>query len=827
MADDINNDISGGVDFAPVVKPRRQVQPKVQEEVNPFTAWRRQQEIQKQPAPIQTTPSAAPAGDVSPFTEWRRQQDVQRQPETQTYTRQLPPIDIGKAPPITKKALDVARAAGTQSLLGLTADVPGAIGDISRLYESVSQMPYRGALKGAEFLGLLPKGKTAAEFEQEAKKIAPVSDAEEKGLVSSVYGVPFPTSAGMEKLETGIVPSLAYKGVSPEAQFTGRAARLGASMIPGGGGLAGAAERAGAGVLGSTIGQAGGLGVEELRKSGVTGLEPYTPYIEPALTMLGTGSVLGAAKSLGFGAKRQAAEEISGLMQRDIASGRVSPEEFRLAQQGQVPMADIFGPGTLTRSYLERQAGTAGEDMARAVEQYSLTTGKDVHGFPIREPQAQQATQQFLTQVHGAPISAPALTQAAQRTGAQIRQNLYNVARQDPAAAAIDASMFGLEQGRQTALIENPLMKGAINEAVKTSKSAPASWGIEAPVIDKKTGQTVKAGNLPFWDQVKRELDQQITNAMPSAAGPGNPSRVASLKPIRDQLVSSLDTIVPDYQRAREAALDTFRSASAPEAGMDFYKKMSAFDKNDAVSALSQMSPQGKQLFKSGFMHAMHDEVGSSGGISKIANKFIRDTDFQDKARLALGNDYDAIRGRFLVEDMTTKARGITPKAPPRGVIEKYGTGLGAALAVAADMAVQSQLLAPSHAAAFILGGGGTYARQMAQQSYLRRIADNAVEMMLSRNPEDHARLSQMMTQNPDFAKMVEQINTSLQPAEQPRKERQGRATGGYVTHGMTADMLIAAAERAKKQNQQTTKKILEAPDEHVAKALEVANQHI
>ena len=56
---------------------------------------------------------------------------------------------------------------------------------------------------------------------------------------------------------------------------------------------------------------------------------------------------------------------------------------------------------------------------------------------------------------------------------------------------------------------------------------------------------------------------------------------------------------------------------------------------------------------------------------------------------------------------------------------------------------------------------------------------------------------------------------------------RIGRATGGYVTHGMTADMLIAAAERAKKQNQQTTKKILEAPDEHVAKALEVANQHI
>jgi hypothetical protein len=60
-----------------------------------------------------------------------------------------------------------------------------------------------------------------------------------------------------------------------------------------------------------------------------------------------------------------------------------------------------------------------------------------------------------------------------------------------------------------------------------------------------------------------------------------------------------------------------------------------------------------------------------------------------------------------------------------------------------------------------------------------------------------------------------------------PGEERRGRATGGFVRRGMTADQLIAAADRAKKQNQQTSKKILDAPDEHVAKALEIANQNI
>lgn len=66
-----------------------------------------------------------------------------------------------------------------------------------------------------------------------------------------------------------------------------------------------------------------------------------------------------------------------------------------------------------------------------------------------------------------------------------------------------------------------------------------------------------------------------------------------------------------------------------------------------------------------------------------------------------------------------------------------------------------------------------------------------------------------------------------LIPLTEEAREREGRATGGSVKRGMTADMLISAAERAKKQNQETTKKILGAPDKHVVKALEVANRGI
>jgi len=53
------------------------------------------------------------------------------------------------------------------------------------------------------------------------------------------------------------------------------------------------------------------------------------------------------------------------------------------------------------------------------------------------------------------------------------------------------------------------------------------------------------------------------------------------------------------------------------------------------------------------------------------------------------------------------------------------------------------------------------------------------------------------------------------------------RATGGRINRGMTSQMLIAAVERAKAEGQKTTESILEQPDEHVVRALKVANENI
>lgn len=58
--------------------------------------------------------------------------------------------------------------------------------------------------------------------------------------------------------------------------------------------------------------------------------------------------------------------------------------------------------------------------------------------------------------------------------------------------------------------------------------------------------------------------------------------------------------------------------------------------------------------------------------------------------------------------------------------------------------------------------------------------------------------------------------------------KREGRATGGRTgPKPQTAQSLIKAVERARKSVQQQTESILATPDEHVVKALSVANKHL
>jgi hypothetical protein len=253
---------------------------------------------------------------------------------------------------------------------------------------------------------------------------------------------------------------------------------------------------------------------------------------------------------------------------------------------------------------------------------------------------------------------------------------------------------------------------------------------------------------------------------------------------------------------------------------------MDAFTKSDAINAFNQMTPDQRDLFKSGFLHAVDDKIKSKGGISSLSGDFTNNQNFQEKARLALGGDYDHIRGQVIFEDLRNKAKAVNPKIVPENILNRFGgASIGALLPWAAEIVFQSQIVAPSHpfliGASALAGGAGSFAKQQ----YARNIANKAVSLMTSQSPRDAAELSRLMDTNPDFARMVTGINSVIQGASQPREKRETqRATGGRI---MTADRMISMAKRAKKEIESQTKALLDEPDEHIVKALKVANEHI
>jgi hypothetical protein len=84
----------------------------------------------------------------------------------------------------------------------------------------------------------------------------------------------------------------------------------------------------------------------------------------------------------------------------------------------------------------------------------------------------------------------------------------------------------------------------------------------------------------------------------------------------------------------------------------------------------------------------------------------------------------------------------------------------------------------------------------------------------------------------PKFMPSVRNVETVEDPANYQLPpmvpDRPGRAAGGKVMNAEAhADRLVAMAERAKNKHSESTKPLLNAPDEHIAKALEIANRHI
>lgn len=173
-------------------------------------------------------------------------------------------------------------------------------------------------------------------------------------------------------------------------------------------------------------------------------------------------------------------------------------------------------------------------------------------------------------------------------------------------------------------LARAPVVQDAIKLATKEAENEAVRVGA-APIrhpfkIDQNGNLSIAdpnmKTNLAFWDIVKQNLDDKVSGLYRS----GEKNAGNRAKEIKNDFLSHLDDLVPDYKKARGIAAEYFGASNAIEAGS---KAANTKVAPEEISKLMRsMIPAERELFREGYASswskkilAMRDRRDVTGGI--------------------------------------------------------------------------------------------------------------------------------------------------------------------------------------------------------------------
>ena len=566
------------------------------------------------------------------------------------------------------------------------------------------------------------------------------------------------------------------------------------------------------------------------------GVGPMTEFKDPdeklvkEIGSFGTQAIAGPGKILtkaisggtagGLGEYlRQKAEgtwmEIPSQILGNIAGG-YAPQKLKTTAQ------TIFTPEQLAKERIGQVAQNYNVESTRPVQAMA-------HQANIREmaDKIPDRFTDFTRQITGLKGDLQSIAQLTEEAGQAERRRIFGVINEKPEARNIDTSKFG-------GIIDLPQVQEAMKEANAIAKKAP--WfGIVTPAENG-------GGNLAYWDQVKRNLGEALDRNARSVERMSATEANLLAKP-KAELEQVLFNAVPGYKDAVETASHTFQSTNAPMAGMEFMKNVNVFDKKDITNAMQRYTPDQRKLFNAGVLQTIDDEIrNKSNGLQSVSRKFLENRDFNDKLRAAMGDkDYSALRGKVLSENMISEAAKYANKydiaaqkaSVPYGKIGLATTGASAAMWDIQNLIAlaQSANLPTTSVGLGVAAAGAGWLANKTRDIADKRIASRMVRLIERNDANAYREMDELTRKRPDIYAAFVLPGTVTQTEKnigniEDREEREGRATGGKVT-GSIAQRLVAAADKAHKYHQKTTEEILDTPDEHVVKALAVANKHI
>lgn len=764
--------------------------------------------------------------------------------DTQTSAKKIPFPWLAEEQATPSLSEDILKTAEATVPRAVAGTVKGGLGSVETFAaKEIPELARAGYLYGKEKLDIIPPAERERALQQ---PIFPGQTPEQAaGLRAPITGLP--TYKGVEKeiKEKAGKELPGFLGYEPKT-VPGKIVESGITgavqAIPGG--LAGVGvrtalgARAGAGSELAKVGAETALGAGagaggELAGQLFEGHESEgAARLAGSLTgMLGTGAGSNAAGKF-FNALRSltsdnaAREKIAKAIAADFERGQssFSPDQIKAAIDRGEPVSVFDMAGPETKKLIGQYADVSPANRQRAGEYNRFLND--------RLADSGNRISDYLGGFLGARVDAASLTDAVERAGKITRDNMYEVMRADPSASAISLKDIGGN------LVSRPLFKEAMRDAEKTAANNP-EWNIKVPSFTPPREELVGLekvpypakdipGNISYWDQVKRELDSKINQAKRS----NDTSMLASATSVKKELIDKLDNIVPSYKKARDAASETFQAASAPEAGYNFYGTTNEFRLKDIKDAMLQYSPDQKNLFAQGFASRIHTEA-VGGKIASLNNKFTKDKNFQERVRVALGDDlYGAIKAKVAAENLLSKTdqiKFLEEKITPM----RAGIGAAGAFAAAEGFAAG---VSPEAAFRAAIAGTAVAGGKSALNALDRAIAERALPLALSQNPADLLKLAKMIEEEPATSRVLDKLNTGLSVVipsyekayeESTKEKRPGRATGGKVARGMTPDMIIAAIKRAHNHGKNETEDMLNLPDESVAKALDIAKRGI
>lgn len=447
---------------------------------------------------------------------------------------------------------------------------------------------------------------------------------------------------------------------------------------------------------------------------------------------------------------------------RDTVGPRINalirPEMEAGRRVGQAVQIDRANPGALTQA---DEASAAlnnqpllnvdrGGETTRALARSAANTDPEARGIIQRTVDDRFVGQfgrarDFVTRIMGGEVDDIALQERVRDAARRANKPAYDRAYNSPKAQAMWDE--GYEQ-----LMQAPAMQQAARDATTRGANRAAVEGftpIRNPfvqdgdrlVLRTNADGSVAKPTLQFWDQVKRNLDDQIGAAQRA----GEKSLSADLMALKTTLVQRLDETVPEFAKARAGAARFFEAEDAIEAGKKFV--MQSKDIRQTAEVLKGMTLQERKAFAVGFSAELMERMGNVRDRANVVDRIFGNPTARQKIELALG------KGR--AKEFEQFARVETAMDQLRHAMGNSTTARQLAeLGMAGSTALYTGDLTTG-----LVSGAMTRGARAIGAKIDERVMKRVAKLLVSKDPADIQKAISLASNNPRFAVAIEALN--------------------------------------------------------------------